>query len=97
MDEYTEVVKLQQGTDNLTEDQLNSVKDAVWGTYLQTTIINDEAEKLGLTVTDTELQNIINKGTHPMLLQTPFVNQQTGRFDANQLKSLLGRIQETRW
>ena len=94
MDEYTEVVKLQQGTDNLTEDQLNSVKDAVWGTYLQTTIINDEAEKLGLTVTDTELQNIINKGTHPMLLQTPFVNQQTGRFDANQLKSFLAEYKK---
>ena len=94
MDEYTEVVKLQQGTDNLTEDQLNSVKDAVWGTYLQTTIINDEAEKLGLTVTDAELQNIINKGTHPMLLQTPFVNQQTGRFDANQLKSFLAEYKK---
>ena len=94
MDEYTEVVKLQQGQDNLTEDQLNSVKDAVWGTYLQTTVLGDQAEKLGLTVTDDELQNIINKGTNPMLLQTPFVNQQTGRFDANALKNFIAEYKK---
>ena len=48
-----------------------------------------EAEKLGLTVTDTELQNILKEGTNPMLLQTPFVNQQTGRFDLTSLQKFL--------
>ena len=48
-----------------------------------------EAKKLGLTVTDEELQNILKAGTNPMLMQTPFVNQQTGRFDVNQLTKFL--------
>lgn len=89
IDEYSEVIKMQQGVNNLNEAQLNQVKDMVWQTYIQTKVVENEANKLGLTVTDAELQNILNEGTNPMLMQTPFVNQQTGRFDANSLKKFL--------
>ncbi len=89
IDEYQEVIKLQQGQENLTEDQLNQVKDMVWNTFVQTKIIGAEAEKLGLTVTDGEMQNILTEGTNPILAQSPFINQQTGRFDVNQLKKFL--------
>ncbi len=89
VDEYQEVIKLQQGQENLSEDQLNQVKDMVWNTYVQTTIIGAEAEKLGLVVTDGEMQNILTEGTNPILSQSPFINQQTGRFDVNQLKKFL--------
>ncbi|MDR4929709.1 peptidylprolyl isomerase [Segatella bryantii] len=89
VDEYTEVIKMQQGTDNLPEEQMNQVKDMVWNTYVQSKLVENEAKELGLTVTDGELQNILNEGTNPMLLQTPFVNQQTGRFDASSLKKFL--------
>lgn len=89
IDEYSEVIKMQQGVNNLNEMQLNQVKDMVWQTYIQTKVVENEANKLGLTVTDAELQNILNEGTNPMLMQTPFVNQQTGRFDANSLKKFL--------
>ena len=89
VDEYTEVIKMQQGQENLNEDQLNQVKDMVWNTYVQTKLIAHETEKLGLTVTDAELQNVLAEGTNPMLMQTPFYNQQTGRFDVNALKKFL--------
>ena len=89
VDEYQEVIKMTQGRDNLTEDELNQVKDQVWNTFVNNKIIETEAEKLGLTVTDQEMQNILREGTNPMLLQTPFVNQQTGRFDASQLSKFI--------
>lgn len=89
MDEYTEVIKMQQGVDNLNEMQMNQVKDMVWQTYIQTKVVEDEAKKIGLTVTDAELQNILAEGTNPMLMQTPFVNRQTGRFDVNSLKKFI--------
>ena len=89
VDEYTEVIKMQQGQENLPEEQMNQVKDMVWNTYVQNTIIAKEAKKLGLTVTDAELQDILKTGTNPMLQQTPFVNQQTGRFDASALQKFL--------
>ena len=89
VDEYTEVIKMQQGQENLPEEQMNQVKDMVWNTYVQNQIIAEEAGKLGLTVTDAELQDILKTGTNPMLQQTPFVNQQTGRFDASALQKFL--------
>ena len=89
VDEYTDAIKMQQGQENLNEEQLNQVKDMVWNSYVQSQLIEKEAEKLGLTVTDQELQNILAEGTNPMLLQTPFVNQQTGRFDTAALKKFL--------
>ena len=89
IDEYQEVIKMTQGRDNLTEDELNQVKDQVWNTYVNNTIVEAEADKLGLTVTKEELQNVLRAGTNPILLQTPFVNQQTRRFDASMLTKFL--------
>ena len=89
VDEYTEVIKMQQGQDNLPEEQMNQVKDMFWNSYIQNKIVAHEAEKLGLTVTDAELQDILKTGTNPMLAQTPFVNQQTGRFDVSALQKFL--------
>ena len=89
IDEYQEVIKMSQGRDNLTEDELNQVKDQVWNTFVNNKIIEKEAKELGLTVTDAEMQNMLREGTNPMLMQTPFVNQQTGRFDVAQLSKFL--------
>ncbi|MBR1688178.1 MAG: SurA N-terminal domain-containing protein [Prevotella sp.] len=89
VDEYQEVIKMTQGRDNLTEEETNQIKDQVWQTYVNNTIIEVEAAKLGLTVTDAELQAILREGTNPILMQSPFVNQQTGRFDATQLTKFL--------
>ncbi len=89
VDEYQEVIKMTQGRDNLSDDELNQVKDQVWQQFVNNTILESEAEKLGLTVTDQELQNVLKAGTNPMLMQTPFVNQQTGRFEVSQLTKFL--------
>ncbi|MBR1468606.1 MAG: SurA N-terminal domain-containing protein [Prevotella sp.] len=94
VDEYQEVIKMQQGQDNLNEQQLNQVKDAVWQTLVQNRLIENEAKKLGLTVTDEEVQNILKDGTNQMLLGTPFVNQQTGRFDANALQKFIAEYKQ---
>ena len=89
VDEYSDVIKMQQGQENLPEEQMNQVKDMVWNSYIQNRIYAKEASKLGLTVTNTELQDILKAGTSPLLQQTPFVNQQTGRFDASSLQKFL--------
>ena len=94
VEEYTNFIKMTQGRDNLTEEELDQVRDGVWSNYVQNKIIENEAEKLGLKVTDKEMQNVLNAGTNPMLLQTPFVNQQTGRFDANLLKQFLAEYKK---
>ncbi|MBR5193697.1 MAG: SurA N-terminal domain-containing protein, partial [Bacteroidaceae bacterium] len=69
--------------------QLTMVKDQVWQTYINSELIGAEAQKLGLKVSDAELQAVIDAGVHPLLMQTPFRNPQTGAFDKDMLKKFL--------
>ncbi len=94
VDEVQQAMKM-QGQDNLNDQQLNQVRDQVWQNYVQYKIVANECEKLGLTVTDQEMQDVLNQGTNQMLLSTPFVNRQTGRFDANQLKQFLAQYKSS--
>lgn len=94
VDQYIDVLKMTQGRENLNEDELNQVRDMVWNQYLQNALIAKEAKELGLKVTDDEIRNILNEGTNSMLLQTPFVNQKTGRFDANALKQFINEYKK---
>ncbi len=89
VDEYSEVIKMTQGINTLNDDQLTQIKDQVWQTYVNNELIAKEAKKLGLKVSDAEIQYVINQGTHPLLMQTPFRNQQTGAFDKDMLKKFL--------
>ena len=89
VDEYTEVIKMTQGTSALNDDQLTQVKDQVWQSYINNKLIETEAEKLGLKVSDAEIQDVIEQGVHPLLMQTPFRNPQTGAFDKDMLKKFL--------
>ncbi len=84
------------GQENLNDDQLNQLRDQVWQSYVQYKLIEKECNKLGLIVTDGEMQNVLSEGTNQMLLSTPFVNRQTGRFDANQLKQFLAQYKQVK-
>ena len=88
VEEYAEVVKFSNGN-NLTDDQMNQLRDEVWRTYVNNKLIETEAKKLGLTVSKEEIKSIINEGTHPLLAQTPFRNPQTGTFDKDMLMKFL--------
>lgn len=93
VDEYTSVIKFTNGLTTLSEEQVSSVRDQVWQSYVNQKLIEHECEKLGVTVTDAEMQNILSTGRHPMLAQTPFRTQQ-GTFDVNSLKNFLTQYEE---
>lgn len=95
-DEYTNVIKVLRNTNNLSEEDYAQAKDYVWYNFVRTQIINDEAEKIGLTFTDAELQSIVNEGTHPILQQTPFYNPQERKFDVDALNQFLSDYEQNR-
>ncbi|MDO4949191.1 MAG: SurA N-terminal domain-containing protein [Bacteroidales bacterium] len=88
-EELSEIVKAMQGVNALNDQQTTYVKDQVWQNMVFTSIISAEAEKLGLVVTDAEIQAVTDEGTNPMLMQTPFRNPETGKFDKDMLKKFL--------
>ena len=95
VDEAQDAMKV-MGQENLNDDQLNQLRDQVWQNYVQYKLIENQCKKLGLTITDDEMENVLSQGTNQMLLSTPFVNQQTGRFDANQLKQFLAQYKQAK-
>lgn len=89
VEEYTDVIKFSNNLTALTDEQTNQIKDEVWRNFVNNSLIEAEAKKLGLTVTKAEIQSIIDAGVHPMLQSTPFRNPQTGTFDKDMLKKFL--------
>lgn len=89
LEEYADIVEFSSGTTSLSDEQRIQMQEEVWRTYVNNKIVEHEAEKLGLTVSDAEMQDILTQGTNPMLRQTPFVNQSTGLFDKDILKKFL--------
>ena len=94
-EEYTNAVKFARGTNALTEDEMNQVKDEVWSTYISNRVLSAEAEKAGLTVTATELQAIVDAGSDPLLAQTPFRNEK-GIFDKDILNNFLTQYENSK-
>lgn len=89
VEEYTQAINFVRGTNSLTEAENAQIKDEVWNTLVTNTLIGEEAEKLGLTVTTAELQTVINEGTDPLLAQSAFRNQTTGKFERDVLMKFL--------
>lgn len=94
VEEFVECMKMdgQQATDE-------QLREAAWQYYLQEKIIAKEAEKLGLDVTDQEIQDIMTQGTNPLLVSIPipdFHNQQTGRFDINAYRQFMNNYEQAR-
>ena len=89
LEAYKAYVSFTQGKTSFTDDEDAALKEQVWESYVSNKLIEAEAGKLGLTVTDDELRNIMAEGTNGLLTQTPFVNRQTGRFDVTTLKNFL--------
>ncbi|MBQ2969515.1 MAG: SurA N-terminal domain-containing protein [Bacteroidaceae bacterium] len=89
VEEYTQAINFIRGGNSLTESENAQIKDEVWNTLVTNTLVGEQAKKLGLTVTTAELQAVIDEGTDPLLAQSAFRNQTTGKFDRDVLMNFL--------
>ena len=89
VNEYEEVVRFARGNNTITEAEVAQIKDEVWNQMVSTKLIEDEVSRLGITVTPAELEAALDEGTHSLLAQSMFVNQQTGKFDKDLLYNFL--------
>lgn len=101
VDEQSEIAKLQmqmQGQDaNLTDEQTEQIREQVWQQYVQKAMVQHECDKLGLYVTDGEVQEALRQGTAQSLqiVAGIFRNLQTGTFDLAQLQDFLKNYNKT--
>ncbi|RZL15132.1 MAG: hypothetical protein EOO89_14535 [Pedobacter sp.] len=59
------------------------IRDGVWSEYVEDIILSKEYEKLGLTISDKELNDMLYGPNPPQQLQQQFTDQKTGIYDAN--------------
>lgn len=94
---FTDVLKMTgQIPEQDNSETTAQIRNQMWQQCVEQQVIGDECEKLGLTVTDKEVQAVIEKGQHPMLQQWApqvFKNQQ-GMFDVNQLRQFMKQRDE---
>ena len=94
VEEYSQAISFVRGGQSLTEEENAQIKDEVWNTLVSNTLIETEAAKLGLTVTTAELQAVIEEGTDPLLIQSAFRDQATGKFSSSMLMNFLAQYAE---
>ena len=88
VNEASEAAKLRSGG-NLTDEQQDQVRDMVWQQYVQFQLVKHEADKLGLEVTDKEVEQAIKEGTAQAFQNLPMFVQPTGRFDYTAFQNFL--------
>lgn len=81
---------------NQNDQQSEYIRQNVWQQYVQQELIQSECDKLGLYVTDAEVQEVLRTGNSRSLMRIAqiFGNPQTGRFDLNVLQSFLKDFQK---
>lgn len=78
------------------DDLSQSIREQTWNTYLAELVANDEYEKLGLTVSNEELTQLMRgSDAHPTVKSSQiFVNQQTQQFDPNLVVAYVESLDE---
>lgn len=73
--------KMQYQVAQVPSDMQNRIRESVWGEFVEETLFEEQAKKLGLQVTNAEMGDMYTgKFIHPTLRQY-FTNPQTGVYD----------------
>lgn len=75
------------------ESEMVSVREQAWQAMIVEQVFDEEYEKLGLTVSNAELVDMVQGKNIVPELRAQLVNSQTGQFDKNQLISFLQTLE----
>lgn len=90
--DYMDFQKVEQALYSNSQDNL-AAKSSVWNYLVEKAIINDQAEKTGLTVTRDELMDLQFGADLSPVIQNTFRNPQTGQVDRQQLLNIKQAIE----
>ncbi len=94
VDANVETQKLNQGKENLTYDELFTIKQNTWTQVVNEILMDEEFANLGLIVSADELfDQIQGVSPHPLILQY-FTNPETGRYDRNLIINYLQNLDQ---
>lgn len=100
VDDQSEMAKLQmqmQGQDpTLSDEQTEQIREQVWQQFVQKSMIEEECDKIGLFVTDGEVQEALRTGNAQSLqMMAGIFRNQRGGFNLTQLQQFLKEYNKT--
>lgn len=92
--EWEEFQKMISGENSLDENTTQQIREAVYEQMVREMILDNQASKLGITVSKAELNDLVHgESISPLLQQLPFfVDPQTGMFDREGLIQFLSVV-----
>ena len=93
VNEASEVAKLRSGG-KLTDEQTDMVRNQVWNDYVQFELVKHECDKLGVVVTEKDVEDALRQGSAQAFQNLPMFMGQTGRFDYTALQAFMKQVKE---
>lgn len=94
VDQMTNVYKIENGDNNVNEQATEQIRQSVWENEIQNKLLDNEANAIGMTVTDKEMYNLlVGNNISPIIANRRiFVNPQTGQFDPSIVQNFIQAI-----
>jgi peptidyl-prolyl cis-trans isomerase D len=89
-----EALARQQGMDRGDEGR-QQVLESVWNEEVSTNLLDEEASKLGMTITSKEMNDYLFGSNPPADLKQRFVDSATGSYDAFQAQQVINQIKKS--
>ncbi len=94
-EQLTEVYKVEYGTSDINEDLSINIRNDVWQTMMLDYTLSEQAEKIGMDVTEEELANLcIGTNLHPIILQRRAFYDETGKFNKDYFVNFLSSLEQ---
>lgn len=92
VEERIDATKNQRKTDKLSPQDIFQIRQGVWNEMVEDILLNEEMNKIGLTVTSDELSDqILGDNPHQYVKQS-FTNPNTGAFEQEMLRNFLTNL-----
>ncbi|NLN74656.1 MAG: hypothetical protein GX140_10515 [Bacteroidales bacterium] len=94
--EQEDIYKRNTGKDNITAEEAFQIRNMIWENYLQEAIIGKEMTKLGISVTDEEMEDlIVGLNPHPYIQQI-FTDPESGQFSPVFVEQFVSNLENAR-
>ena len=91
---YEENIKARQNEKTLSDEERTQAGDQAWTDIVNETLVNDESEKLGIDLTDKELQDMLTGPYADPMVQQSFSDPNTGMFDPSRVSQYLSNLSQ---
>ncbi|MDR1652210.1 MAG: SurA N-terminal domain-containing protein [Prevotellaceae bacterium] len=95
LEQLKNVYKIQSGASDIDAQAMNNIRNVAWQRILIKTLLNEQASRIGLTVTETEMSDhLAGNNPHPLIQRERIFMDESGRFTPVAIQNFMKFLQE---